>query len=281
MPRVRPRPRGAVASESARWLVSVPFSVPASEVKRAGARATLGLVARRPRGRVDPRMPQALGPYDLTSELGAGGAGRVYRAIHRPTGVERAVKVLNNPRPATFERFRREVTALASLGGEGVVSSSTRSARAALRRLVRHGPHGRRLARRPAQEARELPLARRDRARASGRASARALPRAGSRPPRLEARRTSSSTTSTGRGSPTSAASASRATRLSPSPGRSSERPLTARPSSSRGTRPARPPTSSRSARSSTSWSRARALTRGRLCPSSSRSSPGGSVPRS
>ena len=67
-------------------------------------------------------MVHALGPYDLTSELGAGGAGRVFRATHRPTGAQRAVKVLASTDPEMLERFRREVTTLASLGGEGVVT---------------------------------------------------------------------------------------------------------------------------------------------------------------
>jgi serine/threonine-protein kinase len=65
---------------------------------------------------------ETLGPYDLLDELGRGGMGVVYRAVHRPTGVVRALKVLDHaPDAEAMERFRREAAALARAQGEGVV----------------------------------------------------------------------------------------------------------------------------------------------------------------
>jgi hypothetical protein len=63
-----------------------------------------------------------LGDYDLLAELGRGGMGAVYRARHRATGAERAVKVMTvGADPESLERFRREAEALARVSGEGVV----------------------------------------------------------------------------------------------------------------------------------------------------------------
>jgi len=63
-----------------------------------------------------------LGPYELEKEIGRGGAGRVYRAKHLPTGAVRAVKILDAGLDLeSLERFRREARALASAGGAGVV----------------------------------------------------------------------------------------------------------------------------------------------------------------
>jgi hypothetical protein len=65
---------------------------------------------------------ETLGPYDLQEELGRGGMGVVYRAVHRPTGVVRALKVLDRaPDAEAMERFRREAAALARAQGMGVV----------------------------------------------------------------------------------------------------------------------------------------------------------------
>jgi hypothetical protein len=64
----------------------------------------------------------SVGPYELLGELGRGGAGRVYRARHVPTGAIRAVKVLESvPDLETLDRFRREAQSLARLSGAGVV----------------------------------------------------------------------------------------------------------------------------------------------------------------
>src|SRR5947209_427586 len=68
-------------------------------------------------------MRGALGPYVLEGELGRGGMGCVYRARHGPTGAVRAVKLLDAlPDPTSQDRFRREIEALARVGGKGVVT---------------------------------------------------------------------------------------------------------------------------------------------------------------
>jgi hypothetical protein len=66
---------------------------------------------------------KSLGAYELLEEIGRGGAGRVFRARHVPTGAIRAVKVLGAaPEPESAARFRREAEALARVGGTGVVT---------------------------------------------------------------------------------------------------------------------------------------------------------------
>lgn len=63
-----------------------------------------------------------VGAYELESELGRGGMGRVLSARHLPTGALRAVKLLDAAADLeTLERFRREAQVLARLGGDGVV----------------------------------------------------------------------------------------------------------------------------------------------------------------
>jgi serine/threonine protein kinase len=68
------------------------------------------------------RRSWTIGAYDLEDELGRGGMGCVYRARHRPTGAQRAVKLMVGAAdPELLVRFRREAGALARAGGEGVV----------------------------------------------------------------------------------------------------------------------------------------------------------------
>jgi serine/threonine-protein kinase len=58
-----------------------------------------------------------LGNYELESEIGRGGFGRVFRARHVPTGALRALKVLQGVAdPEVVARFRRESEALARVG---------------------------------------------------------------------------------------------------------------------------------------------------------------------
>ncbi len=69
-----------------------------------------------------PLTPGSLGPYELLGELGRGGMGLVYRARHKPTGAQRAVKVLlTTDDPELVVRFRREAEILARVGSAGVV----------------------------------------------------------------------------------------------------------------------------------------------------------------
>ncbi len=65
---------------------------------------------------------RSLGPYDIERELGRGGMGAVFLARHRPTGVLRAVKVLDSPAPEPIARFEREVQALARAAPRDVVA---------------------------------------------------------------------------------------------------------------------------------------------------------------
>ncbi|MBI4870229.1 MAG: serine/threonine protein kinase, partial [Candidatus Riflebacteria bacterium] len=67
---------------------------------------------------------QVLDGWRLDAELGKGGMGLVYHAIHLQSGVVAALKVLLDDENATVElqrRFRREVKALARLDHPGVV----------------------------------------------------------------------------------------------------------------------------------------------------------------
>jgi len=60
-----------------------------------------------------------LGAYDLLAELGRGAMGVVFKARHRPTGVERAVKIiqLDQSDADLVSRFQREAATLARVDG--------------------------------------------------------------------------------------------------------------------------------------------------------------------
>jgi eukaryotic-like serine/threonine-protein kinase len=92
--------------------------------------------------------PIRLGPFDLIEEIGRGGMGVVWRAVHRAQGLPAAIKVMIGNR-AYEERyhadFRAEVRAMAGLDHPGVVvvldmGEVTEQADAAHLELVRGSP---------------------------------------------------------------------------------------------------------------------------------------------
>ena len=79
----------------------------------------------------DPaRRPQLtgqirLGAFDVHETLGSGGMGVVRRAVHRPTGLDVAIKVLRSLQsrePEFAAAFRAEVRAVASLDHPGIIT---------------------------------------------------------------------------------------------------------------------------------------------------------------
>ena len=68
---------------------------------------------------------RTLGEYELLEELGGGGMGRVFKAVHRKMNRTVAVKLLPESlvrSPDSVERFRREVRVLARLSHPNVVA---------------------------------------------------------------------------------------------------------------------------------------------------------------
>jgi len=69
-------------------------------------------------------LPQTWGEYILLGELGRGGAGVVYEALHRKLGRKVALKVLRtgmDTEKSARERFRREAQALAQVRHDNIV----------------------------------------------------------------------------------------------------------------------------------------------------------------
>src|SRR5262245_11724691 len=74
----------------------------------------------RPTG-THPMKSMAIGGYEVLSEIGRGGAGRVLRA-RGPGGRDVAIKLLLQQRPDALARFEREASVLRELGeAEGFV----------------------------------------------------------------------------------------------------------------------------------------------------------------
>ena len=66
-------------------------------------------------------MSRARGEYELLGALGAGGMGVVYRAYHRSTGAEVAVKTVACQNGVAVEALYREVQALGRLSHPGII----------------------------------------------------------------------------------------------------------------------------------------------------------------
>ncbi|MBN2383337.1 protein kinase [bacterium] len=70
-----------------------------------------------------------IGPYRIVEQLGRGGMGIVYRAVHQETGKQVALKTVLLPKSELLQSLRREIVALAALNHPGIV------------RIVAHGMH--------------------------------------------------------------------------------------------------------------------------------------------
>lgn len=73
----------------------------------------------------EPQFPMTFGSYSLLAELGSGGMGMVFQALHRPTGRVVALKMLRGGRFSNAVeqgRFRRESSAIMQLDHPGIVS---------------------------------------------------------------------------------------------------------------------------------------------------------------
>ncbi len=87
----------------------------------------------------DSHMPRTLGAYDIIGELGSGGMGHVYKAIHRGMNREVAIKTLKASLPATGDsqqRFQREVQLAAKLVHPNVVVAHDAGEAEGIRYLV-------------------------------------------------------------------------------------------------------------------------------------------------
>jgi len=72
-----------------------------------------------------PQLPVQLGPYRLVQEVGAGGVGRVFRAIDERNGRTVAVKILHDSLlrdPKRLGHFHRELLIMASFNHRNIVS---------------------------------------------------------------------------------------------------------------------------------------------------------------
>ena len=71
---------------------------------------------------LDPSVPLAsFGPYRVTSILGRGGMGVVYRGEHQDQGEPVAIKTVHTVAAGTLASIRREVHALGRIRHPGIV----------------------------------------------------------------------------------------------------------------------------------------------------------------
>ena len=67
-------------------------------------------------------LTQKIGQYRVIDRLGAGGMGRVYRALDETLGREVALKVIDAPTENAAARLRSEAAALARLSHPGIAT---------------------------------------------------------------------------------------------------------------------------------------------------------------
>ncbi len=75
----------------------------------------------RAHGRFDPQHSMLLGPYRAVELVGQGGMGRVFRAVHRSTGEEVAIKTVRTDDESRSSSIRREIHALSLVQHPGIV----------------------------------------------------------------------------------------------------------------------------------------------------------------
>ena len=89
-------------------------SAPVAGKRRLGGSGTGQVVAEQPR----------LGPYKIVGELGRGGMGRVFKAVHETLRQTRAIKILTKSMgsdPRMVARFQREARIIAEVSHENIV----------------------------------------------------------------------------------------------------------------------------------------------------------------
>src|SRR5688572_892542 len=67
-------------------------------------------------------MLERIGPYQITSLLGEGGMGVVYRATHLETGAQAALKTVKSNAETLVQNIRREINTLARLRHPGIAT---------------------------------------------------------------------------------------------------------------------------------------------------------------
>src|SRR6516164_533780 len=107
-----------------------------------------------------------IGPYEITSPLGEGGMGVVYRAIDTKLGRDVAIKALPDAfanDPDRLQRFQREAQVLASLNHPNIAQiyglEETSNTRCIVMELVEGQTHQDRLKRGPISLDEALPMA--------------------------------------------------------------------------------------------------------------------------
>jgi eukaryotic-like serine/threonine-protein kinase len=111
-----------------------------AEEDRPLLRAELEAIVADRKGRAEDQPPREVGEYELQGELGRGGMGRVYRAVHRTMKRPVAIKFLHlaesEQQAAADQRFQREVEILARLRHANLVSAFDAGRLGAWRYLV-------------------------------------------------------------------------------------------------------------------------------------------------